>query len=259
MTRFRAFSRLRLRLRNRYARTAAGLLARRVVMIQSSCPVISFTFDDFPTSALELGGAILNKCGTAGTYYTSLGLLGRTTPVGKIASASDLERVLSAGHELGCHTFAHCHAWETRPQVFEASVVENRRALNALLPDATFETMSYPISNPRPGTKRRVSRYFACCRGGGQTFNSGLTDLNNVSAFFLEQSRENPGSIKELIDRNCAARGWLVFATHDVCDSPGPFGCTPEFFEDIVRYCVTSGAKLLPIRKALEVLCPSQQ
>jgi peptidoglycan/xylan/chitin deacetylase (PgdA/CDA1 family) len=32
-------------------------------------PVISFTFDDFPRSALVKAGAILRERGLAGTYY----------------------------------------------------------------------------------------------------------------------------------------------------------------------------------------------
>ena len=55
---------------------------------------------------------------------------------------------------------------------------------------------------------------------GGQTFNSGTADLNLLCAFFLEQSRDNPAAVKRLIDQNAKARGWLIFATHDVCASP---------------------------------------
>jgi len=80
------------------------------------------------------------------------------------------------------------------------------------------------------------------------------TDLNNLEAFFLEKSRGAIRPVKELIDQNRQAGGWLIFATHDVSDSPTPYGCTPTFFEEVVRYAVESGACVLPIVAAVEIL-----
>ena len=38
--------------------------------------VVSFTFDDFPSSALKVGGNLLEKAGFQATYYTVSNLLG---------------------------------------------------------------------------------------------------------------------------------------------------------------------------------------
>ena len=146
------------RLQGKYRRTMSTALARRLVKMQNTVPLISFTFDDFPRSALEVGGKILCAHGVVGTYYVSLGLLNRDEPTGRICSSMDLTEVLAQGHELGCHTFGHCHAWETESRSFEESILANRRALKEILPDAGFVTMSYPISIPQPDTKRRTAR-----------------------------------------------------------------------------------------------------
>jgi hypothetical protein len=172
-------------------------------------------------------------------------------------TAEDLELLYRNGHELGCHTFAHCHSWKTNSAVFESSIVDNRSALATLYPGASFQTFSYPICAPRLQTKRRISRYFACCRGGGQTFNTGTADLNYLAAFFLEKSRDNPDAVKNIIDMNQRARGWLIFATHDVCSDPSPYGCTPEFFEEIVHYAADSGARVLPVLQAWRTVAGS--
>jgi hypothetical protein len=79
-----------------------------------------------------------------------------------------------------------------------------------------------------------------------------------LCAFFLEQSRENPEAVKRLIHQNAQARGWLIFATHDVCDTPSRFGCTPSFFEQVVQWSLESGARILPVVEALKVLKASQ-
>jgi hypothetical protein len=103
-------------------------------------------------------------------------------------------------------------------------------------------------------TKSRTAKFFLCCRGGGQTFNAGTADLNQLAAFFLEKSRDRIEAVKALIDANREARGWLIFATHDVARDHSPYGCLPQFFEDVVHYAVSSGAQIVPVVTALEVL-----
>jgi peptidoglycan/xylan/chitin deacetylase (PgdA/CDA1 family) len=237
-----------------WQRTATRSLFTRPVTVGGQKPIISFTFDDFPRSALLTGGAILERVGVRGTYYASLGLMGRTAPTGAICVPEDVSAVVARGHELGCHTFAHCHSWETKPAVFERSILENEAALEQLVPGVRFRTFSYPISPPWPRTKRIVGQRFACARGGGQAFNVGKTDLNYLRAYFLEKTRDDPDDIKRLIEHNRVAGGWLIIATHDVSDAPTPYGCTPDFFEDIVECAVRSGSRIVPVAEALDVL-----
>jgi hypothetical protein len=148
---------------------------------------------------------------------------------------------------LACHTFDHCDSWETTPADFEASILKNRRAAAQLVPTVSLKTFSYPITWPRPATKRRIASLFECARGGGQTFNFGVVDLNYLSAFFIEQSRDDFDAIKHIIDDNTQAMGWLIFASHDVSDNPTRFGCTPGLFERVVSYAKKSGARVLPV------------
>ena len=214
--------------------------------------MISFTFDDFPRSALHVGGQILEEHGLSATYYAALGLINTEAPVGRIFSEEDLNEVQLRGHELGCHTFDHCHGWHTPSNAFEASVLRNREALNRLLPDASFQTHAYPYGLARPETKRRISEYFLCCRGGPQRCNFGRTDLNYLNAFFLEQVRGDLTAVTAVVDQNCRSGGWLIFGTHEVAENPSRLGCSPEFFRDVVRYAAASGATILPVAAALK-------
>lgn len=227
---------------------------RKPVAINLDRPLISFTFDDFPRSALLEGGSILTRNRLAGTYYTSLGLLGTQGPSGPLFTLNDLIALLAQGHELGCHTYAHCHSWETDADAFEQSVIQNRSALRELVSGAEFKSFSFPLSEPRPLTKRNTARHFLCCRGGGQTFNSGTADLNRLNAYFLEKSHDNMQAVRTVIDENRQARGWLIFATHDVADNPSPYGCTARFFKDVVGYAISSGASIQPVAEGLKVL-----
>ncbi len=99
-----------------------------------------------------------------------------------------------------------------------------------------------------------MAKHFLACRGGGQTFNAGTLDLNNLSAFFLEQSRDQPGAIRAVIDANAEVGGWLILATHDVCEQPTPFGCRPDLFEAIVDWTIMSDSTVLPVHRAWEAI-----
>lgn len=244
-------ARLWLRLLGRYQRISSRLLFRRPFHMPHSGALISFTFDDFPRSALLAGGSILNRHGASGTYFASFGLLGKqNTPTGAIFHGEDLEQLEAEGHELGCHTFFHSHSWETRPKLFKESINKNRQALNELCPGAEFQSFSYPINCPRPENKKTAAQHFVCCRGGGQVPNVGTIDLAYLRGFFLEKCGEDLAPVKQIIETNRQAGGWLIFATHDVSEAPTPYGCKPEFFEKTVELARNSGAKILPINAA---------
>lgn len=244
----------------RLLKQAACVLFRKPLSVKSALPLVSFTFDDFPRSAFLEAAPILGRYGLLGTYYVSLGLMGKQSPLGAMFRAEDLKELLRLGHELGCHTFSHCHSWNTAPEVYEGAILKNQQALQALLPGLSFQTFAYPISSPRPGVKKVASKHFLCCRGGGRRpINAGEVDLNLLSVRFLEKSRLDAGALKAVIEQNAQARGWLIFATHDVCDQPSPFGCTPEFFEQALRWALESGARILPVVEALKALRSNEE
>ena len=142
------------------------LLAGRSLTLTNERPLISFYLRRFPEVC------IIHRRSDSGTLRCSWDLLrfvrlnGSACPHGEIFCGRDLPLLLHHGHELGCHTFGHCHAYETSPKAFERSILENARALESVVPGLKFKTLSYPIGSPRPGTKRRMARHFSTCRGG---------------------------------------------------------------------------------------------
>ena len=236
------------RISNRWRRFTIEHFGQRLLALRSDVPYVSFTFDDFPRTALLDGGRILERHAVRGTYFVSGGLLGRPSPSGPIASAADLRSLLGSGHELGCHTFEHLDGTAAVASEFERSIIRNHEALTQCGVDAELSVFAYPLNGPVLSVKRAVGAHFAACRGGGQTFNAGTIDLNLLKAHFLDR-RNNPSvdRVGELIRANAAARGWLIFATHDVARVPSAYGCDPAFFEEIVRLAVNSGARVLPM------------
>jgi peptidoglycan/xylan/chitin deacetylase (PgdA/CDA1 family) len=243
---------MKVRLQYACRRLAARWCQRRTYRLQLNTPIVSFTFDDFPRTALHNGGTLLREHGASGTFFASVGMMGQDAPTGRIFVPDDLVTLLDHGHELACHTYDHCHAWKTRPADFETAILKNRHAVAELVGGVTLTTLSYPLSQPSPGIKRIAGRYFKCCRAGGQTFNVGTVDLNCLNGFFIEQS-SGIDAVKKIIDATAMSNGWLILATHDVTDSPTRFGCTPSLFRRIVRYVADSGCTILPVNHTLGV------
>jgi peptidoglycan/xylan/chitin deacetylase (PgdA/CDA1 family) len=235
----------------KFRRIASKYMYRRMYNINIPCPIISFSFDDAPVTAFTNGSEILKKYGATATYYMSLGKLGLESPSGTLATYKDMINAIKENNELGCHTFDHRHSWETKTEIFLQSVIRNRIELSSLIPNVEFLSLAYPICDPKPATKKKMSKLFTCCRGGEQGFNVGPTDLNLLNAFFLDSRIGDPiDRIKMIIDHNTKAKGWLIFATHDIDNKPSKYGCSKKFLENVVRYSVQSGALLMPVGKA---------
>ena len=243
------------RLSAKWRRFSIESFGRRDFTLSTDVPYVSFTFDDFPRTALTEGGTILRGHGVTGTYFVSLQLLGKPSPSGPIATPDDVKALLADGHELGCHTYEHLDGCHSSVDEFERSIRQNRVALADVAPGATFPVFAYPLNGPVLSIKRAVGKHFVGCRGGGQTFNSGVTDLNLLKAYFLDwRNRGNADVVREVVERNAAERGWLIFATHDVAPEPSRYGCYPDFFENAVRLSISSGARVVPMMEACAAL-----
>ena len=243
------------KVRGFYQRKSSSWLAQNRMPLQAPGPLISFTFDDFPVTAATVGAAALEEHGARGTYYVSLGLAGRTGPVGQYFADADVLDLQGRGHELGCHTYDHFHAWNTPAGRYAESLEKNARRLQELIPGAKFLSHSYPIGYPRPGSKRTCGRLFESSRGGGQRPNVADTDANNLAACFIEKLRHDPTQLFRMIDATVAQRGWLILATHDISDTPSPFGCSPALFRDLVAYAAHSPARLVTVAQGMKLIC----
>jgi peptidoglycan/xylan/chitin deacetylase (PgdA/CDA1 family) len=243
------------RLANKWRRFTIDNYGRRDFRLQSDVPLVSFTFDDFPRTALIEGGRILAKHGVRGTYFVSLRLLGLPSVSGTIADWNDLKNLVQSGHELGCHTFDHLDGSDSTVDAFERSIEANRASLRTGIAGVDLPVFAYPLNGPTFRIKKVVGRRFAGCRGGGQTFNTGAIDLNLLKAYFLDwRNRGDLAAVRRVIDENAAARGWLIFATHDVASEPSRYGCEPEYFEEVVRFSLQSGARVLPMMQVCREL-----
>lgn len=249
------FSRVASRARGKIHRLATTHFGKRPAPVELETPIVSFTFDDAPKTAFYAGRDVLKACGARATYYVSLGLLDSDTEVGRIASRGDLGSALADGCELGCHTYDHLDARHAPLNAFAESIARNADRLREILPGARYSSFAYPKSGASLAAKTLVSNRFSCCRGGRETINEGVADLNLLNAIFLDRrTGADECFVGRWIEQNAAKRGWLIFATHDVAANPSPYGCTPGLLEYAARRSRDCGARILPVAEACALL-----
>jgi peptidoglycan/xylan/chitin deacetylase (PgdA/CDA1 family) len=49
------------------------------------------------------------------------------------------------------------------------------------------------------------------------------------------------------IDRAAARRAWLIVYTHDVVESPSPFGCTPGALARLIDHALATKAEIVTV------------
>jgi peptidoglycan/xylan/chitin deacetylase (PgdA/CDA1 family) len=234
-------------------REIGGPLRTKPARIDWRGGVVSFTFDDFPRSAWTNGGAVLEARDLRGTYYAAMGLAGTDGKLGPMFAVDDLRAAHAHGHEVACHTFSHRDCGAAQPAEMAAEVAANAAALAVALEAAEIENFAYPFGGVSLAAKRALHGCFASCRGTGRGLNYGtvdLADLLSISVYARDFNREK---LCQLIDDAQAFNGWAIFYTHDVCDTPTPFGCTPAQLASIVAYAAEN-ATVLPVREVLQGL-----
>lgn len=226
----------------------------RKVSLRLSQAIVSFTFDDFPRSALTTAGAILKNHRAHGTYYTALGLMGISNHEGEHFHEQDLRDLLRDGHELGSHTYSHISALKTPIEQFRGDAVRGETELAGPRGNSAPGNFAYPFGDVSFASKPALGAKMRSCRGIRGGINAPTADLNLLKANSIYSKTFDLQSIQQLIGENQRQRGWLIFYTHDVRDNPSDFGCTPAEFESAVQTAAQSGAKILTIAQALDAI-----
>ncbi len=233
-------------------RYLACLLVQQKKFLKLSEPVISFTFDDAPNSAFMNGAEILKKYGFRGTYFISLGLAEQNRPEGACFDIKHLTDVVEDGGELGCHTYNHIHFYKSRLSKIREDLKKNQDKINELIPGYRFTSFAYPYGEQTLESKKLVREIYDSARSINRGINYKCTDLNNLQAVQLDEHMD-PQKVFDFIEQAIRTKGWLVFYTHDVQKNPSSWGCTPEYFEAIVKYCYNRNIKAFTIEKVIKM------
>ena len=217
--------------------------------------IVSFTFDDVPASAASEGAPILEASGIRGTYYVCGGLLGGPGDLIPLLDRRQAAALARAGHEIGCHTYAHTDVRSVDWRTLDESLAKNAEVFSAL-GGGRPRNFAYPFGGISFGKKLRLQSRFETCRGIYPGINAGRIDAGMLKAVPLYSSTLDEEGVRHWIARVVAASGWLVFFTHDVSTRPTPYGVTPDLLRAALSAALKAGCACLPVAEAVDRLRP---
>lgn len=232
-------------LKGKLRRRLMRLQERRPARVELRRPMVSFSFDDVPISAIDTAGAMLESKGARGTYFICAGLAGQDSRMGRYA---DREAVLAAqarGHEIACHTFRHLDCGAADALAIETDIACNDAALAdwGVEPTTTF---AYPYGDVSRAAKQVAGIRFALARALHHGLIETGSDLNQAPAVGIEGPDGAKAALRWLA-RAAARKAWLILYSHDVRETPSPVGCTPQALQQLIDTSAALGFDVVTV------------
>ncbi|MEC7754121.1 MAG: polysaccharide deacetylase family protein [Bacteroidota bacterium] len=240
-----------MKFKHKIEKALSELLFKKTINLAEDKAFVTFTFDDAPLSAFVNGGDILKKHGLNGTYYISMSLLNREG----YFTSSNLKNALEQGHELACHTFSHLHSFNTSGKRLYQDVLKNEEAFQQIFPHQPLLNYSFPFGEQTILSRRLTKNRFKSSRGITTGINRGKIDINNLKAIKLYESTNSIQSIRQELKDLKANGGWLIFYTHDVQNNFSEYGCSTEYFEEVVKSVLQLDIKCFNIKEGISYIC----
>jgi peptidoglycan/xylan/chitin deacetylase (PgdA/CDA1 family) len=242
-----SWSALKARVSNRLAQHLRTVPFR----MQNKTPMVSFTFDDVPKSAVTVGAPMLEQYNARGTFYVASGLLNKWSGNWTGASGDEIVDLHRRGHEVACHTFSHPRVVDLDAVEMTAELEKSRRYLLALDPSIKIENFAYPYGLGSLSHKGRLTKFFHSSRGIVPGINSGTVDLQYLRAHPLIEMHIDTDGIDRAFDEAVAGNGWLIFYSHDVKTAPSPYGCSPAFLRHALDAATRRNIPIMSVADAL--------
>lgn len=227
----------------------------KITILRNARPIVTFTFDDVPASACELGARILERQGGRGTFYVAGGGCGTADLGGPShASIDQLRTVWANGHEIGCHTYSHPAIRHMSLDDLGRELSSNQAVLKKISDDIVVRNFAYPYGDLSIRTKRYLEGRFDSCRSGHAGINIGIADLGALDACPLQNASLDRAKFAKLIAEVVQNCGWLILYSHDVAESPSRYGVSPDLLEWAVSAATASGCVLATVAEGLKLL-----
>lgn len=237
-------------------RSLAGKLRRRVCRLLHRRPLVgpmtgatvSFTFDDVPETAVGEGARVLEDEGARGTFYVSAGLCGLDGHMGRFAEEAAIRDLAARGHEIAFHTYGHVDCSRASIAELDEDSRRNGEVLGRLCrPSPHF---AYPYGEVSARAKEHLAGQYASLRAVHPGLVTPGSDLNQLPAVGL-QGEDAEAIAGAWMDRAAAESAWLILFTHDVRDTPSPYGCKPDALRRLARRAKGMGLAIATVGDVL--------
>ena len=234
----------------RMSRLLARHTAHRWLPLNKGRGVVSFSFDDVPASACREGAALLERYEARGTFYVCGGLTDGVEQNQPCHQVSDLHRLVSRGHEVGCHTFSHTNCAEANLRFLRDDWRKNQDFFTEH--NVKNSGFAFPFGAYDFPSKLAAASLFSYSRITGGGTHVRRADLNALRAQSLYAGVTSDQAILNLIQNTADEGGWLIFYSHEVSSSPGPWGTSPTQLESALRIARQMSCEILPVQSAID-------
>jgi len=238
------------------ARIARRLTQWRVadpVAKQPNRPIVSFTFDDFPKSAADIGAQIIQDAGGRATYYACTSFMNKTTSTGEQFGRAEIEALTKAGHEIGAHSHTHLDCSKAQVNQVRSDIQVNLAHLNDLgVKD--IQSFAYPYGETQHALKHALKSEFLTARGVLAGENTPRADRMQLRALEISGQDWTVQRARKAIDAAKTSPAWIVIFTHDVTTSPSDYGTTPQALKDLAQAAQDIGAEIITMKNAAKHL-----
>jgi peptidoglycan/xylan/chitin deacetylase (PgdA/CDA1 family) len=211
-------------------------------------PLVSVTLDDAYASGYSNVAPILAAHGVPATYYVVTGDIG----VSGRLSASNIQDLAAAGHEIASHTVTHPDLTTLSSTDLTYELSASRQALLDLGFGPTLDFAS-PLGSYNGTTLTAIEGIYASHR----TVDLGYNYKNTLDPYRLKvQSMRGATATSDVLGwANQAAQtgGWLILVYHDVVPAPLPsdYAVTPDAFDAQLTTLQSAGLSFVTVQQAL--------
>jgi len=215
-------------------------VSRQRVPMRLKRPVVSFTFDDVPSSVMETALPMLELEGWRSTLYVATGLMGTINHHGRMMTANEICRVARDGHEIGGHGHDHMNYAVAELDDVVRDVNTSHGIFDAMGVDIP-RSFAWPYGEVGAPVKAMLAERYETLRGTRQITHTRHADFNQLAGMRLF-SGDYLDNVHAALDRLETRPGWLILFGHDVRQNASEWGCTPAEFQAVVDHVLDIGA-----------------
>lgn len=238
-------------LRDRLQMAALNIFKARPIKCRLKTPLVSFSFDDAPKSAISIGASMLETAGVRGTFYLTGSHCGQSFEGVEQYSTDDVKLLNKNGHEIACHSFGHGRFRQRSTSEINQDLGHNHAFFHNILGanNQNLDSFAYPYGEFDSQSRELVAERFLCGRGVYRGVNCGTMDFANLRTTPLEKRRFSTKYLQTHLTKAIKQNGWIIFFTHDIADDCTNYGSTPEILQETIDAVNAQGIEIVTVRE----------
>ena len=242
----------------RLSRRASHRLARHLPLsprlMRNTEPLVTFSFDDVPTSAHAVAAPMIEAHGARATFYIATGFLGQRSDHWTVVGPDEVADLHRRGHEIALHSHLHGSASLFDARGLAEDIERNRETLRDIHPDIAARNFAYPFGQCTLARKSQLASLVRSSRSIYAGVNRRVMDLHYLRATELCDARLTSERLQHYLDQARRSCGWLIFLLHDVSDNPSVFGCSRRFLNHALEATARRGFRIATTDAALDLI-----